>query len=215
MIRLPAALHVSVAVLLLAGCDAASTAPGSMEFPNGAPSPAIIMKFVAEDSSSARFVVTPSGGYFNLGPHGVYFPADAICDPAVSTYGPGEWDKPCRTLRQSIEIHAEIRYQDGQHIVDFTPSLRFKPSRRESEWTYMYMRVGAGGSLHPSDHLNILWIPYIGAEGVDESIDDPTQKTFMHHPTGYAVRRIKHFSGYQAHDGRSAQQSSLDESVAY
>src|SRR5688500_11953202 len=209
MLRLPAALYLSVAALLLAGCDAASTAPGSTEFPNGAPTPAIIMKYVAEDSSSADFVVTASGGYFNLGPHGVYFPPNAICDPATSGYGVEFWDKRCRTLRDGIQIHAEIRYVDGKHIVDFTPSLRFKPSNKSSEWTYMYMRVGpgsSGGATYKKEDLNILWFPYMGAEGIDESIDDPTQRTFMHQ-SGYAVRRIKHFSGYQVHDGRSASTS--------
>ena len=45
----------------------------------------------------------------------------------------------------------------------------------------------------------------MGDVGIDESIDDPTQRTFLY--SGYAVRRIKHFSGYQVHDGRSASQS--------
>ena len=209
MLRLPAALYVSVAALLLAGCDAASTAPGSSEFPNGAPTPAIIMKYMAEDSSSADFVVTPTGGYFNLGPHGVYFPPNAICDPKTSAYGVEFWDKKCKTLRTGIQIHAEIRYVDGRHIVDFTPALRFAPSNKSSEWTYIYLRVGPGsngGAYLTQEDLNILWFPYLGAEGIDESIDDPTQRTFMHR-SGYAVRRIKHFSGYQVHDGRSASQS--------
>ena len=209
MLRLPAALTLSLAAMLLVGCDAASTAPGSTEFPNGAPSPAIIMQYMAEDSSAADFIVTPGGGFFNIGPHGVYFPANSICDPATSSYGIGEWDKPCRTLRDGILIHAEIRYENGQHIVDFTPALRFAPSRKKEQWVYMYMRVGAtiaGRALTVSD-LNILWFPHLGADPVDESIEDPTQRTFVVPSVGYAVRRIKHFSGYQVHDGRSASQS--------
>ena len=204
MLRLPVALYLPITALLLVGCDAASTAPGSTEFPNGAPTPAIIMKYMAEDSSSADFVVTPTGGYFNLGPHGVYFPPNAICDPESSGYGVEFWDKRCKTLRDDIQIHAEIRYVDGKHIVDFTPSLRFKPSNRKSEWTYIYLRVGPGQSgtaSYSQDDLNILWFPFMGAEGIDESIDDPTQRTFLY--SGYAVRRIKHFSGYQVHDGRA------------
>ena len=206
---------MSLAALLLGGCDAASTAPGRIEFPNGAPTPAIIMQYMAEDSSAADFIVTPSGGFFNLGPHGVYFPAHAICDPAVSTYGVGEWDKKCRPLRQNIQIHAEIRYIDGHHYVDFSPALRFVPSKKESEWVYMYMRLGPGksGAALTKEDLNILWFPYFGAQPVDESIDDPTQRTFIHEPTGYAVRRIKHFSGYQAHAGRAAE--TVDEVLSF
>lgn len=205
-----------LATLVLGGCDAASTAPGRPEFPNGAPTPAIIMKYMAEDSSAADFIVTPTGGFFNIGPHGVYFPPNAICDPAVTNYGVDHWDKRCRTLRQGILIHAEIRYIDGHHYVDFSPSLRFQPSRKESEWVYMYMRLGPGnsGAALTKEDLNILWFPYFGAEPVDESLDDPTQRTFIHQPTGYAVRRIKHFSGYQAHAGRTTNET-VDEVLSY
>ena len=212
MSRRPAILPLSVAAfLVLGGCDAASTAPGKTEFPNGAPTPAIIMKYVAEDSSSADFIVTPGGGFFNLGPHGVYFPPNAICDPATTEYGVEHWDERCRTLKEGILIHAEIRYIDGRHIVDFTPALRFAPSKKQHDWVYMYMRVGPGasGEALTKDDLNILWFPYLGAEGIDESIDDPTLATFIHEPTGYAVRRIKHFSGYQVHDGRATIDSTI------
>lgn len=216
MLRRHTALSMSLAALLLGGCDAASTAPGRTEFPHGAPTPDIIMQYMAEDSSAADFIVTPSGGFFNLGPHGVYFPPNAICDPKTSTYGVGEWDKKCRTLREGILIHAEIRYIDGHHFVDFSPALRFAPSKKASEWVFMYMRLSPGNSgAHALsvEELNILWFPYYGAEPVDEAIDDPTQRTFIHEPTGYAVRRIKHFSGYQAHAGRTTE--TVDETLSF
>jgi hypothetical protein len=193
-------LLASVAVM--AACADGSVAPTLQEsLPGGAPRPSIIVNSMAADASSADFTVTTSGGYFRMGKHGIYFPARAICDPATSGYGREFWDKDCEVLRGQVNIHAELRQQDGREWIDFSPELRFKPSALLSEWVWIYMRTDAAALPDPS--LSILWSPAIGVPGIDESLQDATLRTFVSPWSGYAYRRIKHFSGYNVTSGRS------------
>lgn len=193
-------------------CADSSIAPSSDEaevLPGGAPNFLITIHDMAEDYTSADFTVTPSGGFFQMGRHGIVFPRNAICDPATSSYGPEFWDDDCRVLREPIRIHAELRQQDGREWVDFSPALRFRPARRAVDWVWIYMQTDAATLPDPS--LNILWSPAIGVPGIDESIDDPTLRTFVSPWTGYAYRRIKHFSGYNVTSGYTSIPSDLRE----
>jgi hypothetical protein len=190
-------------VVVMAACADSSVAPTFEQaalLPGGAPRPSIIVNSMAANESSADFTVTTSGGYFRMGMHAIVFPARAICDPATSGYGPEFWDKDCEVLRGQVAIHAELRQQDGREWIDFSPELRFRPSADPSEWVWIYMYTDAAVSLNPS--LSILWSPAIGVPGIDESLEDPTLRTFVS-PSGYAYRRIKHFSGYNVTSGRA------------
>jgi hypothetical protein len=120
-----------------------------------------------------------------MGKHGIVFPRNVICDPATSSYGREFWDAPCKVLRDPIRIHAELRVQDGREWVDFSPELRFKPSRRSVEWVWIYMHTDA--TVLPDRSLEILWSPAIGMPGIDESVDDPTQRTFVSPWSGTSV----------------------------
>lgn len=195
-------------VAVAAACADGSIAPTSESaevLPGGAPRPMIIVNQMAEDESSADFTVTPSGGFFNMGKHGVFFPRHVICDPATSKYGPEFWDEDCEVLGEPIRIHAELRQQDGREWVDFSPELRFKPSRFALAWVWIYMQTDA--AVLPDQSLTILWSPAIGVPGIDESLEDPTQRTFVSPWSGYAYRRIKHFSGYNVTAGRSTSEA--------
>jgi hypothetical protein len=185
-------------VAVAAACADGSVAPTSESaevLPGGAPRLKIIIERMAEDSSSADFTVTSSGGFFRMGKHGIVFPKNAICDPATSRYDRGSWDAPCRSLR----------VQDGREWVDFSPELRFKPSRDPSNWVWIYMRTPA--AARGDESLNILWSPAIGVPGSDESLDDPSLRTYVTREGAYAYRRIKHFSGYNVTAGRSTSDS--------
>jgi hypothetical protein len=200
-------------VAVTAACADSSVAPTPDQaevLPGEAPRPNIIVNEMADDESSADFTVTPSGGYFRMGKHGIVFPRNAICDPATSNYGRDFWDANCEVLRQPIRIHAELRQQDGREWIDFSPELRFKPSRLPLQWVWIYMRTDA--VTQPDASLRILWSPAIGVPGIDESVDDPTLRTFVSPWSGYAYRRIKHFSGYNVTSGRTAEAD--DEEVA-
>lgn len=179
-------------------CSEGFTAPKASPMPVGAPMPDVIVDWVAEDSLSADFTVTPTGGAFQLGPHAIYFPANSICDPARSSYGPTEWDAPCEPLTEPIQIHAEIRRTDSTSWVDFTPALRFVPTADPLQYVWIYLHLPGSNSPDVDvQGLSILWIPEPGAQGVNEALSDETQKTYFWREGEIVFRRIKHFSGYQ------------------
>jgi len=149
------------------------------------------------DSSAVEFTVGPSGGVFFIGGNVVVIPARSICDPATSGYGPEVWDAPCATIQTPIRIHAEVRRIDGRSWIDFSPALRFAPSKEAGRWVWVIMStpqaIGATGDL---SRFNILYAPVIGATPTDETVLDPTLRTYVDTFSGVSMRRIKHFSAY-------------------
>ena len=193
--------HILVALAATAGLAAcsgdATTSPADA---TPTPSFKVVVNHMAPDSTSADFTVTQSGGTFQIGPHAIYFPPNSICDPATSGYGVSLWDTPCSTLNRPVRIHAEVRNVGGLAFVDFSPELRFAPTRNANRWVWIWMRAPIDRSAD-SDSLkqtfNILWSPAPGLPGIDESLTDPTLKTRVLSSEGLVYRRIKHFSGYQ------------------
>lgn len=196
MRRLLRSITIVATFGLALGACADSTAP-SREVEAPAPDLKVTVDWMAPDSTSADFTVTPTGGVFQLGPHAIYFPPSSICDPAKSAYGVGEWDKPCPALRSPIRIHAEVRKIDGREWVEFSPDLRFVPKRDASKWVWIWMRTELARDRNAQQLLEILWSPGFGLAGVDESLADPTLRTYVNRQSGVAYRRIKHFSAYQ------------------
>lgn len=200
------------AAAFLAACSDPTVAPRPIsggthvlvQPPVGAPNPDVIIDYMAPDSTSADFTVTPTGGTFRLGQHGISFPDHAICDPATSGYGPAYWDQPCTPLDQPIQIHAEVRSQDGRSWVDFTPELRFVPTDDSNHYVWMLMYSAAAEQADSTTlgAFGILWAPAIGDTTlVDEAATDSTMVTYLHQASGTAYRRIKHFSGYTINTG--------------
>lgn len=175
----------------------------------------VIVDFMAPDSLSADITVTPTGGWFRIGNHGIHFPARAICDPAISSYGPGTWDEPCTVLDAPIQIHAEVRTQDGRSWVDFTPALRFAPSADDSSSVWVYLRSDGAHDADQLSQLGILWSHAIGEPGVDESLEDATLRTYVDTERGVAFRRIKHFSGYSVSSGIRSTASELTGALGF
>ena len=208
---------VVLLALVLAGCGGDKLAgPGSEALPwggiamgrgpAGVPSPDVIIHHVADDSASAEFTVTPTGGVFALGPHAIYFPANAICDPATSSYGPTEWDAPCDVLTEPIRFRAEVREIDGRSYVDFTPSVRFVPTAEESNAVWLYMKTSAlstdpDSALAALRRMSVLYSTTLGDPGINEALTDSSLRTYVWLDGGIAFRRIKHFSGYNVYDG--------------
>jgi hypothetical protein len=177
------------------------TSPKSRHAPIGAPSLDVIVDRMAEDSTSADFTVTPSGGTFVMGPHAVHFPANAICDPQTSGYGVEEWDKPCEPLTTDIQIHAEVRHTDGFATVHFTPDLRFRPTDNSSEYVWLLMKSEAAKSMTDPRLFAILWAQSVDGERVNEAASDSTLRTYVYRQGGVVFRRIKHFSVWAVRDG--------------
>lgn len=201
-------LGLAGGLILLAACSAADqvTSPkyNKVPRPPGAPSLDVIVNAIAPDSASADFTVTPTGGTFVLGAHAVHFPANSICDPVVSTYGPGEWDAPCTPLDRPIDIHAEMRRTaDGQSWLDFTPSLRFVPSNDPNAAVWVLLKLNSDATEANYRSHGIRWAPIFldNAGQVDESVQDPELRTYIDLQRDIVFRRIKHFSGYVAGDG--------------
>ena len=198
-----------IVLTALAGCRDGVTPPASaIKAPTlGAPAPMSLapqgrphlsLSGDSPDSTAVDFYVGPNGGIFYTGNHAVVFPAGSVCDPAVSTYGPGTWDAPCQTLQSTIKVHAEVRRDAGGTAVDFTPALRFAPSTSPGRWVWLVMySPDARGATGDLSRFNILYAPTLGAARIDETVDDSSLRTYVDTFSGISLRRIKHFSAYE------------------
>ena len=149
-------------------------------------------------TDTVRFSITIDpwrSTYYNLGAgNSLTFPAGSVCDPAVSSYGPTEWDKPCTAARSAVTVSVRAWLDGRGHPrVDFTPNLRFVPSVLPTGWVSMTFADYAA-SLDP--WYNILYCKTESSGCVDESKSDPSLMTVRNPVTGKVTRRIKHFSGY-------------------
>ena len=187
---------------VLAACSDHATAPTGDAVPMAPPRLDVIVDYMAPDSTSADITVTSTGGSFTLGAHTVVFPANSICDPATSSYGPGTWDEPCLPATEPIKIHAEVRGKNSRAWIDFTPALRFVPTTDPSQYVMIYMRSkdAAHANEFNKRRFGILYMPAIGELGISEAEDDPTLITYVSPSRGIVYRRIKHFSGYNVRD---------------
>ena len=93
----------------------------------------------AEDNASVEiFTLDPRGGTVRIGAFTVIYPKDAVCDPNRSGYGPSEWKKPCEAIRRSIHMRAKYWVdEDGVAYADFSPDVRFDPSKSVKLVTYI------------------------------------------------------------------------------
>lgn len=212
-------LTLTSAVALLAACSAAdqAVAPAVRHTarPAGAPSLDVVTNSVAPDSLSADFTVTPSGGMFSLGNNAVYFPANSICDPATSSYGPGTWDDACTPLDRPIDFHAEVRRDtvSGQTWVDFTPAVRFVPTDDPNQTVWMLMKAGVDVTDANYVGLAMQWMPTGSPSlAVDEASTDSSLKTYVDIQRDVVFRRVKHFSGYIVFTAK-ADTGVLDETI--
>jgi hypothetical protein len=135
----------------------------------------------------------------------ITFPAHAVCDPTKSSYGMGEWDKPCTTLNAPITVAVKAWLNAAGHAsvdftpVDFTPNIRFVPSVLPSGWVVLSFADYAA-SLDPM--FNILYCTNMAQTNcINEATTDPTVATVRNAVTGQVTRRVKHFSGYMVGAG--------------
>jgi hypothetical protein len=192
-----------VTMIVIAGCSegvvsAPQSAVGEMRAPEGAPQ--LSLSKNQANNADVDFTVTPSGGVFFLGRNAIVFPANAICDPATSSYGAGTWDDACSPLATPLKIHATVRTATAGTWVDFKPSIRFVPSADSRQWVYMYM----------SGKNPILFAPTLGALGVDDAAADETVKSYHDSVNGVTLRRVKHFTGYMTSSGRACNEGDPD-----
>jgi hypothetical protein len=207
------------AVALLAACSAAdqAVAPAVRHTarPAGAPSLDVIVNAVAEDSLSADFTVTPSGGMIVLGSSAVYFPDHAICDPATSSYGPGHWDEACEPLDHPMDFHAEVRHNDaGQTWIDFTPAVRFVPTDDPNKTVWLMMKTGTDVTADNYADFGMQWMPNGTLDvTVNEASTDSELRTYADIERDVVFRRVKHFSGYVAWGVKASVDETLNDII--
>ena len=68
---------------------------------------------IANDSAENNaqvitFTLKARGGRAHVGKFTIDYPANAVCDPATSGYGPDVWDTPCNTLNEDFTVTAKV-----------------------------------------------------------------------------------------------------------
>jgi hypothetical protein len=208
-------LVAGVAAASVAACADTATSPRDASTralsPGGAPVLDINPALWFSSLRTSTFTLTSAGGKFATG-DGLYtvsFPANSVCDPSVSTYGPGTWNSPCATLQagQSITVTATYGFTSHGLSVDFSPALRFNPATEVRISTSVYAPVltafASYFAANPSSlhFLGIYYAPDLSSAGKTDAAVDPTLVTHVNLTTGVVWRRIKHFSGYNVTTG--------------
>lgn len=204
-----------VVVAAVAGCSDAATSPRDASTralsPGVVPTLDISSSLLFSGIQSNSFTLTSAGGNFSIG-NGLYtlvFPANSVCDPTVSSYGPGTWDQPCATLQsgQSITVTATFAFTSNGLGVDFSPALRFSPDQQVRISTGIYAPVlttfSSYFAANPSSlhFLGIYYAPSLSSAGTTDAAFDASLVTHVNLTTGQVWRRIKHFSGYSVTTG--------------
>lgn len=199
-------LAVSLPLLVAAACSDSSTSPQVSASRSLSAAPAFDYSGGGRLSFGDRqvsFTVTPAGGSFAVNNMvTVAFPANSVCDPALSTYGAGEWDNACVTATRAITVTATTRLTLNGMQVDFQPNLRFSPDKQVILSTDLFastIRMGSSFfSAYPSAlrPLAMFYSPSIGAQPVADYATDPSAITQIDLRSGRVWRRVKHFSGY-------------------
>lgn len=212
-------LAACAALLVVAACSDVSTSPSasarslsaapSFDYSGGG-------RFRFGDTHTT-FTVTPDGGSFAINRLiTVDFPAASICDPQLSTYGAGEWDKPCATLTAPLTITATTRLTANGMAVDFQPDLRFSPDKQVTLSTDLFSSTLRGNrwffGAYPSSlrTLAFFYSPSLGSDAVADYVGDSTLVTQVDLESGRVWRRVKHFSGYVTGTGQSCNASAGD-----
>ncbi|AHG89110.1 hypothetical protein J421_1573 [Gemmatirosa kalamazoonensis] len=183
------ALSAVALTVLAAACADGPTSASSTPRPS-APRLASGVSVQIGDTTLTTFTIDPlkSDTYVEAGVFKLKMTAGSICDPAVSTYGPTEWDQPCTTLVAPIAITAKSwTTASGKSIVQFSPDLRFAPDKINT----LYLWKGSFTSATAA----VAWCPTGSDKCYDEASADPSVAATLG-TNGFLSRRVKHFSGY-------------------
>ena len=143
----------------------------------------------------------PNGGVFFLGNHAVVFPAQSVCDPATSSYGPSTWDDPCTPAADHAESARGSSADEWQDVdrLHAVASVRSVVELQRAgsgcvdvhartQWEPLAISLASTSSGHKS----------LGGATVDETPSDATLRTYVDTFSGISLRRIKHFSDAQS-----------------
>jgi hypothetical protein len=207
---------LAVTAMLAAGCQDNAVAPRADGVDQSVVSGGgFAGALTSTDTSRFDIVIDPSRSMtYQLGAdNSLTFPANSLCDPTHSSYGPTEWDKPCAVAKTTTTIHVKAWMdREGNPRTDFSPNVRFVPSKDQSKWV-MLAFADADGGRHADKTGSIVYCPDLTkhhAKCEDEAKTDPTLVTFRDPATKQLRRRIKHFSGYSITTGEPCDPSPED-----
>lgn len=189
-------IALSAIVVLAAGCGEAVAPRSPAIDASAAYGGGVTTQLTTRDTVSFTITIDPwRTTVYDLGAgNTLTFPAGSVCDPNKSTYGDGEWDKPCTAARSTVTENVTAWLDaKGHPQVDFSQNLRFVPSALPTGWVTLTFG-DYQASLDPM--FNILYCKKPKSPCVDESKKDPSLLTVRNPVTGKVTRRIKHFSGY-------------------
>ena len=175
---------------VLAACaDAPSATTGPVAYDASAS--------LVADGVATAYVDPRWPSQINVGGHKIRIPANTICDPLTTRYGPTEWDQPCTPATLPIIFTITYSVVNKHAQLTVSPDVRFVPSADPAQWVYLSLREQ---TFDDSLKYNILWWNPQGG-WVDESLTDPTLRATIDKP--FVTRRLKHFSGYSVTAGRA------------
>jgi hypothetical protein len=211
--RHPARLLLTgAALLVVTACNNdSSVAPLRGAPPTISGSPALA---ALATPTGVDIVIPVEGGRVSvLGIYTLDFPANAVCDPNAQDsqdgYAAAAWDAPCTAATSDITVTATLKWSHNRLWADFSPSLRFVPSKTVTISTYLMSPIvryyadgnNGDGSNGRSRTWGILFAPSIDGQPVDDSRADASLRTVINFGTGTISRQIKHFTGYNIATG--------------
>ena len=182
------ALLTAIAAVALAACSDTTSAPAAPESALRPEGPRLTI--ATASVTTAILYPTYDNVYVSAEGHRLTIPANSICNPATSGYGPSKWDLPCQTATAPIlfTITTTLDPKGRPHIT-VLPDVRFSPSKSVIASVNDAAAANAFSALINS-------CPSVGLGCIDESKQDASLKTYVDKATGRVSRRVKHFSGY-------------------
>lgn len=191
---------LTAGAVFFAACRDAAVAPVQPLAPVSLRVPPVSLEELESSSTAKSFSVTIDPTVENLysdGVNSIRFPANSICDPATSSYGPATWDDPCTPAREVIELPITLSVTNGRLSIEFGRDLRFVPSSDAAGHVVLTVDVPEVATTTESvRRFAIFWVPGGTDTLVDEGASDASLITIVKQSEGLLVRRLKHFSGY-------------------
>jgi len=200
------ALLLALTAMLAAGCTDGAVAPKATAVDSTIPGGGATAALTGTDTLRFTFVIDPSRTitYYLGAGNTIVFPANSLCEPTRSSYGFGEWDKPCPLATSPVTIRTKAWLdREGLAHIDFDRHVRFVPTNNPAGWVML--------SLYDYGASTTAWTKIAYCQNVlqstcmDEAKVDPTLATVKNPVTGQYLRRLKHFSGYSLTSGRSSE----------
>ena len=204
-------LTIGAAALTVLGCSDSALSPNSANSrflgPGSAPRLDLDPALSFSGLKTTTITLTSAGGTYSIG-NGLFtikIPSNAVCDPALSTYGDGTWDSPCTTLVSGQSLSVTVTYgftSANVPLLDISPGIRFNPNSVVTLGTMAYASsIVANATYYASNqqalhYFGMYYTPDLGSTAYTDAGNDNSLITHVNISTGLVWRRVKHFSGY-------------------